>query len=125
MGLEIAKKVIDKAIKEIKNSEEYRLSDTRREVLDISIHNLESVKESLDIDTEFIRKVIEKAINKHAKEEDGVELIMYFSYDSIYPHASIVSDELDFDELYDLSDKVTKEVYTEEFPFVVTATNRG
>ena len=55
----------------------------------------------------------------------SVELIMYFSYDSIYPHASIVSDELDFDELFDLSDKVTKEVYTEEFPFVVTATNRG
>ena len=125
MGLEIAKKVIDKAIKEIKNSEEYRLSDTRREVLDISIHNLESVKESLDIDTEVIRKVIEQAINKHAKEEDGVELLMCFSYDSKYPHASIVSDELDFDELFDLSDKVTEEIYKEEFPFVVTATNKG
>lgn len=121
MGLEVVQKILNLAIKEIKNSEEYWEDEERRQVLDTTINNLESIKLSLEIEPTKIRNKIETVIKQHTEEE--VELDIWFHYDSIYPQCSIRSEKLTFEELFELAGKVTHEIYTEEFPYVVIASN--
>lgn len=119
MGLELVKKIINKEIKEIKNSEEYVSGNSRKEVLELAVNYLEGVKEMLVIDPNNIRETVYKSISKHTDKE--VSLDVWFHYDSIYPNVSITSQELEIEELIKLAREVTNDVYEDVFPIVVIA----